>query len=125
MSVPLQFRRGLKSFTGTVEGGRVVFRCRCDVYPAAEVTVEMSVGQAEALLERKPVREVLAGYPREVIELFSSGMTPAEFDQFYGQRARPLRDYALYGRNWSPYPVTDEDEDGPAKIEDDSTESFL
>jgi hypothetical protein len=92
----LSYRRGIKSFLGIENGSQVVFRCRCDVYPSAEIAVTMSLEQAQALVARKPAREVLAGFPREVVELFSSGLTPAEFDMMYGRSAKPLADYDLY-----------------------------
>jgi hypothetical protein len=92
----LSYRRGTKSFAGTVRGDVVTFRCPCTVYPGAQIAVEMSLAQAEALLARKPAREVLSGFTRETIELFSSGLTPAEFDLLYCREAKPVREYDLY-----------------------------
>jgi len=92
----LTHRRGTKTFTGIVQGDVVTFSCPCTVYPGARIAIAMSVAQAEALVARRPAREVLAGFCREAIELFTSGLTPAEFDQLYVREARPIRDYPLY-----------------------------
>jgi hypothetical protein len=74
----------------------VMFWCPCTVYPNARIAIEMSLAQAEALMARKPAREVLTGFCREAIELFTSGLTPAEFDLLYVHEVRPIRDYSLY-----------------------------
>jgi hypothetical protein len=93
----IHHRRGTKSFVGKVQGDSVVFSCACEVFPDARLEVRMSLDQAEALVSRRPAREVLLGFPREVIELFTSGMTPAEWDRTYapGQIGSPA-DYPLY-----------------------------
>ncbi len=92
------FRRGTKTFSVTARGDDVQFRCHCEVYPGAEILVSMSMAQAQALIDRRPAGDVLAGRPFEVIELFRSGLTPAEFDQTYGGKAKPLAEYPLYDR---------------------------
>ncbi len=57
----------------------------------------MSLAQAQALVNRQPAREVLLGFHREAIELFTSGMTPAEWNRTYapGQLGSPA-DFPLY-----------------------------
>lgn len=92
----LYHKRGIKCFTGSVVGDQVTFHTNCDVYPGAVLEIRMSVHQARALAERKPAREILSGSSRETIELFTSGLTPAEFDQLYGGKAKPIDDYPLY-----------------------------
>ena len=61
--------------------------------------VEMPLDAARALIARRPAREVLAGYPRAVVELFTSGLTEAEFDLTYGRFTKSLADYELYEVN--------------------------
>jgi len=90
------FRRGTKVFTVSFKGDQVVFRCSCDALPGSDVVVTLPVTQAKALLEGRPAREVLAGKSFEVVELFRTGLTPAEFDQAYGGNVRP--DYPHYVR---------------------------
>ena len=92
----LYHRRGTKSFIGTVDGDTVTFRCSCDVFTNLTVAVRMPLASAEALVARKPAREVLAGFPRAAVELFTSGLTEAEFDFAFARSARPLADYVLY-----------------------------
>ena len=92
----VNFRRGTKVFTGTLNGERAVIHCPCDIYPGALIAIKMSAGQARALSDRRPAREVLGGFSRDVIELFTSGLTPAEFDQLFAGGARPVHDYELY-----------------------------
>ena len=58
-----------------------------------------SLDAAQALIARRPAREVLRGFPRAVVELFTSGMTEAEFDLAYGRFTKPLADYQLYEVN--------------------------
>jgi hypothetical protein len=57
----------------------------------------MSLAQAHALVDRQPAREVLTGFCREAVELFTSGMTPAEWIRTYapGDPGSPA-DYPLY-----------------------------
>jgi hypothetical protein len=92
-------RRGTKSFVGKVEGDWVAFSCPCDVFRDARLEVRMSLAQAQALVNRQPAREVLVGFSREAIELFTSGMTPAEWNRTYafGDIGSPA-DYPLYVR---------------------------
>ena len=92
----LYHRRGTKSFTGTVEGDSVTFRCSCDVFTGIPVVVRMPLALAEALIARRPAREVLVGFPRAAVELFASGLTEAEFDLAYRRSAKSLEDYELY-----------------------------
>ena len=92
----LYHRRGTKSFTGTVEGDSVTFRCSCDVFTSVPVAVKMPLRLAEALVARRPAREVLTGFPRAVVELFTSGLTEAEFDLAYRRCTKLLTDYELY-----------------------------
>ena len=92
-------RRATKSFIGTVDGDSVRFRCACDVFPGFPVMVEIPLDLAQALIARRPAREVLRGFPRAVVELFTSGMTEAEFDLAYGRFTKPLADYQLYEVN--------------------------
>jgi hypothetical protein len=95
----IHLRRGTKTFIGNVHGDSVIFTCYCDVFREARVEVRMSLAQAQALLNRQPARQVLPGFPREAIELFTSGMTPAEWDRTYapGQTGSPA-EYPLYVR---------------------------
>ncbi len=90
-------RRGTKTFLGNVQGDSVIFTCTCDVFRDARVEVRMSLVQAQALVDRQPARQVLAGFPREAIELFTSGMTPAEWIRTFapGPTGSPA-DYPLY-----------------------------
>jgi hypothetical protein len=57
----------------------------------------MSLALGLARVARPPAPEVLRGFPREAIELFTSGMTPAEWNRTYasGQIGSPA-DYPLY-----------------------------
>jgi hypothetical protein len=92
-------RRGTKSFVGRINGESVTFSCHCDVFRDARLEVRMSLAQAQALVDRKPAREVLAGFAREAIELFTSGMTPAEWNKTYGfSDVGTPSDYPLYVR---------------------------
>jgi len=93
----IHHRRGTKTFVGKVHGERVVFCCACEVFQDARLEVHMSLAQAQALVDRQPAPEVLRGFPREAIELFTSGMTPAEWNRTYapGQIGSPA-DYPLY-----------------------------
>ncbi len=90
------FRRGTKVFTVSFKDDQVVFRCSCEALPNSDVVVTLPVAQATALLDGRPAREVLAGQPFEIVELFRTGLTPAEFDQAYGGSLRP--DYPHYVR---------------------------
>jgi hypothetical protein len=92
----LYHRRGTKSFTGAVEGDSVTFRCSCEVFSGIPVVVRMPRALAEALIARRPAREVLVGFPRAAVELFTSGLTEAEFDLAYRRSARSIEDYELY-----------------------------
>ncbi len=83
------YRRGTKVFTVAAQDDRLVFRCSCEVFTSSEVVVVLPAAQGRALLEGKPAREVLAGHPFEVVELFRTGLTPAEFDQVYGGEVKP------------------------------------
>jgi len=93
----IHHRRGTKTFVGKVQGDTVVFSCGCEVFPEARLEVRVSLAQAQALVNRQPAREVLPGFPREAIELFTSGMTPAEWNRTYaaGQIGSPA-DFPLY-----------------------------
>lgn len=92
-------RRGTKSFVGKVQGEWVIFSCSCDVFRDARIEVRITLEQARALVDRKPAREVLAGYSREAIELFTSGMTPAEWNRTYAfSDVGSPSDYPLYVR---------------------------
>jgi hypothetical protein len=95
----IHHRRGTKTFIGKVRGDRVVFSCGCEVFPDARLEVSMSLAQAQALVDRQPAREVLIGFSREAVELFTSGMTPAEWNRTYafGPAGSPA-DYPLYVR---------------------------
>jgi hypothetical protein len=95
----IHHRSGTKTFFGEVHGKSVVFSCNCDVFRDARVEVRMSLAQAQALVDRQPAREVLAGFPREAVELFTSGMTPAEWNRTYspGEAGLPA-DYPLYAK---------------------------
>jgi hypothetical protein len=95
----LHHRRGTKTFVGKVHDESVTFSCPCDVFRDARVEVHMSLPQAQALVNRQPAREVLVGFCREAIELFTSGMTPAEWNSTYacGEVGNPS-DYPLYAR---------------------------
>ena len=95
----LYHRRGTKSFTGTIEGDSVTFRCSCDVFTGISVVVKMPLASARALVARHPAREVLLGFPRAVVELFTSGLTEAEFDLAYRRSTKSLADYELYAVN--------------------------
>jgi hypothetical protein len=95
----LYHRRGTKSFTGTVEGDVVTFRCSCDIFTSISVVVKMPLALAQALIARRPAQEVLAGFPRAAVELFTSGMTEAEFDFTYGRSTKSLEHYELYAAN--------------------------
>jgi hypothetical protein len=92
----LYHRRGTKSFTGTVEGDTVTFRCSCDVFTGIAVVVKMPLAKAEALIARRPAQEILVGFPRAAVELFTSGMTEAEFDLTYRRSTKTLENYELY-----------------------------
>ncbi len=92
----LYHRRGTKSFTGAVEGDSVTFRCSCEVFTGIPVVVRMPLALAEALIARRPAREVLVGFPRAAVELFTSGLTEAEFDLAYRRSTKSLEDYELY-----------------------------
>ena len=96
---PIHHRRGTKTFVGKVKGELVTFSCYCDVFKDARLEVRMSLAQAQSLVNRQPAREVLAGFPREAIELFTSGMTPAEWNRTfaYADPGFPS-DYPLYVR---------------------------
>jgi hypothetical protein len=93
----IHHRRGTKTFLGTVHGESVTFSCNCDVFRDARIEVRMSLAQAHALVDRQPAREVLTGFCREAVELFTSGMTPAEWIRTYapGDPGSPA-DYPLY-----------------------------
>ena len=95
----IHHRRGTKTFVGKVQGESVTFSCYCDVFRDTRLEVRMSLAQAQALVDRQPAREVLAGFSREAIELFTSGMTPAEWNRTYayGEIGFPS-DYPLYVR---------------------------
>jgi hypothetical protein len=48
------------------------------------------------LAARRGAADLLADFERAAVELFTSGLTPAEFDRLYSGGTRPLGDYPLY-----------------------------
>jgi hypothetical protein len=80
--------------------GRYKFVCDCDVYPTHLVEVYVTEAQALELDGMRPrsrcIQEILPDVPKELREIFLSGMTPAEFDELMGNHAQAPENYPGY-----------------------------
>jgi hypothetical protein len=90
-------RAGQRELIGVLDQWqRVVFNLECRIYLDAAVEVAISRAQAEDLAKGLPADVVLSDLPIQLRRIFSSGFTPAEFDDRYALGALPMEEYPGY-----------------------------
>src|SRR5665213_1047821 len=95
-----EFRCDAKKIYGVESAlGKVTLRVDCDVFPEAVIEIEVTRAQADALENPRAtlITAILPSMPKELREIFITGMTPAEWDELFGGGPGSQETYAALG----------------------------